>query len=149
MKKVIIYYTCNTHRPDIEEACRERLRESANGIPIIAVSLQQIDFGDQCIVLDLKRSPETMYRQIMPGLLATQADVVFFCESDVFYDPSHFDFVPAQKDTFYYNTNVWRVRYKDGHAVRTDDCRQLSGTCVDRNTALIHMGERIEKIAKD
>ena len=149
MKKAIIYYTCNTHRPEIEEACRRRILDGKGDAELVTVSLQPIDYGDSRAVLSLPRSPETMFKQIDVGLRMTNADVVFLCESDVYYDPSHFEFEPSREDTFYYNTNVWRVRYDDAFAVRTDFCQQLSGLCVYRKTLLAHMRERMEKIAAE
>lgn len=85
-----------------------------------------------------------MAKQILAGLEELDTDVVFFCEHDVLYHPSHFDFVPLEKDKFYYNTNVWKVRFEDGHAVRTDDMRQLSGLCVNRAKAIEHYKRRVE-----
>ena len=51
-----------------------------------------------------------MFKQILAGLEALDTDIVFFCEHDVLYYPSHFDFRPLKKDVIYYNTNVWKVR---------------------------------------
>jgi len=87
-----------------------------------------------------------MHYQILEGLKRSTADYVFLCESDVFYHPSHFDFVPPRDDVVYYNTNVWRVRYTDGHAVRTDGLQQVSGICASRKLLLDHYRRRIELI---
>jgi hypothetical protein len=90
-----------------------------------------------------------MHRQILAGLERSTADYVFFCEHDVLYHPSHFEFIPPRRDTFYYNVNVWRVRSPDGHAVKTADCKQLSGVCCWRELALAHYRERVRRIAKE
>jgi hypothetical protein len=68
----------------------------------------------------------------LAALEASEADWVFLCEHDVLYHPSHFEFMPARDDTVYYNTNVWKVRAGDGHAVWTDDLQQVSGICASR-----------------
>lgn len=148
MTKEIIYYTCNTHQDDIENACRRQLLKS--GLPIISVSLnKEIDFGNKRIVVNGNRGPEMMHKQILLGLKESSANFVFLCESDVLYHPSHFDFEPASKDTFFFNTNVWKIRYPDGLAVWTDDLQQVSGICADRHLALSFYERRIKQIAKE
>jgi len=148
--KGIIYYTCNTHEPLIESACRKQLRKAAGEIPIVAVSLNQpIDFGDVNIQIDGQRSPEMMHRQILEGLEACDAEVVFLCESDVLYHPDHFAFTPPRKDGYFYNTNVWRLRYKDGHALYMDDCKQVSGMCAYHETLLHQYEKRMDVLAED
>jgi hypothetical protein len=87
-----------------------------------------------------------MHYQILAGLERSTADYVFLCESDVMYSPSHFDFIPPRDDTIYYNTNVWRVRYSDGHAVRTANLQQVSGICANRELLLAHYRRRVELI---
>jgi len=145
----ILYYTCNTHRPDIEMACRRQLTSARNGHALISISLQPIDFGDANIVLPLKRSPESMHKQVMAGLEQATSDYVFLCESDVLYHQSHFAFTPPRDDAYYYNINVWRMRYPDGLAVRTDFCQQVSGLCASRELLLEHYHKRLERIERE
>src|SRR6185503_18030303 len=87
-----------------------------------------------------------MHYQILEGLKRMRSDHVFLCESDMFYHESHFQFTPPSNRVIYYNTNVWRVRYTDGHAVRTDDLQQVSGICANRKLLLDHYRRRIELI---
>jgi len=143
--KGVIYYTDNRLDERIAKAAQAQITASANGHEIVSVSLAPVDFGEN-IVLDRERGPLTMFEQILAGLEASTADVVFFCEHDVLYHPSHFDFVPPRKDVFYYNTNVWKVRLTDGHAVRVDDCRQTSGLCAYRELLLEHYRKRVELV---
>ena len=89
-----------------------------------------------------------MFKQIMAALEHSTADIIFFCEHDVLYHPSHFDFTPANKDTFYYNQNVWFLRTSDGHALHYD-VNQLSGLCGYREQLLTHFRERYEMISKE
>lgn len=144
--KGIIYYTCNSHDETLELAARNNLKRAVNGHEIGCVALKRTDFGDWTIVLDREKSGGTMHYQILAGLERSTADYVFLCESDVMYHKSHFDFVPPRDDTFYYNTNVWRVRYSDGHAVRTADLQQVSGICANRKLLLEHYRKRVEII---
>jgi hypothetical protein len=148
MKKEIIYYTCNTHREDIEAACRKQLLKS--GVPIISVSREkEIDFGDKRIVLQGARSPEMMHRQVLAGLEASEAEYVFLCESDVLYHPSHFDFTPPVDDTYFYNINVWKYWFEDGLCVWVDVMQQVSGICANRELLLANYRARNERIAKE
>jgi len=50
---------------------------------------------------------------------------------------------------FYYNTNVWRARYPDGHAVWTDDLQQVSGCCAMRDVLLDFYRQRVTVIERD
>ena len=148
MKPAILYYTCNTHSQDIEEACRKQLLKS--GLPIVSVSREkEIDFADTRIVLQGARSPLMMHKQIVAGLEACKADYVFLCESDVLYHPSHFDFTPKWDDTYYFNTNVWKTRYPDGHCIWTDDLQQVSGICASRELLLDFFRRRVRRIERD
>lgn len=149
LSKGVLCYTCNTHREDIELACRAQLKRAASGLEIGCVSLKDTDYGDWQITLPLERSPLTMHKQILAGLERMTSDVVFLCESDVLYHPSHFQFIPPQRDTFYYNTNLWRVRYDDGLAVWTDGLQQLSGICAYRELLLDFFKRRVKRIERD
>lgn len=147
MSASILYYTCLTHREDIEMACRRRLK--AIGLPIISVSLNHpIDFGDKNLVVYGRRSPETMHMQILEGLEYVTTERVFFCENDVIYDPSHFDFIAPKNDVFYYNENVFKVNYFTGQAVFYYT-KQTSGLTAYRELLLEHYRKRIERITKE
>jgi hypothetical protein len=87
----------------------------------------------------------TMARQILVGLEASEADVVFLCEHDVLYHPTHFDFTPLNKDIYYYNTNFWWYRKEDGHCLYFTH-RSLSGLCGYRETLIKHFKERVRRI---
>jgi hypothetical protein len=147
--KGIVYYTDNRLDNVIMDVCQKQLSKSANGMPLVSSSLQPMDFGKQNIHLPLERGDLTMFKQILAGLEALDTEIVFFCEHDLLYHPSHFDFVPPEKDKFYYNTNVWKVRYEDGLAVRTDFCQQTSGLCAHRDLLIEHYRKRVEMVERD
>lgn len=147
--KAALYYTCNSHDETLELAARNHLRASVNGHEIGCVSRERTDFGDWNVVVQREKSGTTMHYQILEGLQRSQADYVFLCESDVLYHQSHFEFTPERDDTFYYNTNVWRVRWSDGHAVRTDGLQQVSGICASRKLLLEHYRRRVEFIEQN
>ena len=143
--KGMVYYTDNRLDENIMAACQQQLERAANGHKIISVSLQPIDFAFN-IHLNRERGHLTMFKQILAGLEALDTDIVFLVEHDVLYHASHFDFVPPERNVFYYNTNVWKLRIEDGHAMRTDDMRQTSGLCAYRALLLEHYRKRVRMV---
>jgi glycosyltransferase involved in cell wall biosynthesis len=145
--KGIIYYTDNELDLKLMKTVQDLIK--ASGLPIVSASLKKMDFGDKNIHFpSLKRGWETYTKQIIAALENSTTDVVFFCEHDVLYHPSHFLFTPPKRDTFYYNDNVWMLRASDGHALHYD-VNQVSGLCVYRDIALEHFRERLEIIQRD
>lgn len=147
--KTILYYTCNTHNLIIETACRRQLQAARGDARLIAISLKPIEFGDTNIVLSLKRSPESMHRQILAGLeRAESGSTIFLCESDVLYHPSHFEFEPPTRDVFYYNEHTYKVDFATGQAVFYYT-KQVSGLCADRDVLLEHYRARVARIERE
>ena len=145
LTKGAIFYSDSQLSEKIARPVREQLLicSQEKNIPIVSASLKRMDFGVKNIHFpSLRRGYLSMFKQIIGALENSNADVVQFCEHDVWYSKESFDFMPPDRDTFYYNNNVWRVRLSDGHALKTKDCKQLSGLCVWRETALIHFRER-------
>lgn len=142
-KKGIIYYTDNKLNIKLANIVRDQIKQV--NLPIISSSLKPLKFGSN-VVLKLERGYLTMAKQILAALEASTAEIVFFCEHDVLYHQSHFEFTPKQKDVYYYNTNVWRVRASDGHALYCSNLQQLSGLCAYRKTLLEHFKKRVEKL---
>lgn len=143
MTKGIIYYTDNQLKEPIFSLVQYHI--SLSKLPITSASLQSIQFGKN-FVLDLKPGYITMIRQIIKALEESSAEIVFFCEHDVLYPLSHFDFTPAKADIFYYNDHVWRWRYPDDYLICYDRLISLSGLCVNRKFALSHYQKRLQKI---
>jgi hypothetical protein len=141
--KQLLYYTCNNHDPQIELLCRKQLLKA--DLPIISVSLnQEIDFGDIRLVEHGEKGPKMMFQQIVTGLKVATADYIYMCENDVLYHPSHFRFCPTDDKFFFYNTNVWKVRWTDGHAVWTDNLQQISGIVASRQLLLDYFSKKLE-----
>ncbi|MBI4058107.1 glycosyltransferase [Candidatus Microgenomates bacterium] len=143
--KGIIYYTDNRLNEKIMKRCQEQLMKvESSTLPIVSVSLKPIEFG-QNYTMEAERGYLTVTKQIIKALEESTSDVIFFCEHDVLYHPSHFDFTPIKKDVFYYNMNSWMLRESDGHCLYYDH-RSLSGMCCYRQTALGHFKKRKERI---
>lgn len=143
MKKGIIYYTDNEIQDPIDSLVKSFILEA--NLPITSVSLKPIDFGDN-YSLPFERGYKTMISQILVALGMSTADYVFFCEHDVLYHPSHFEFNPPRDNMFYYNNNNWRWLYGSDKAISYDRMISLSGLCVNREFALEHYQLRDRKI---
>jgi hypothetical protein len=146
----MIYYTDSLLNEKIAKPVRDRLKQISldKNINITSASLKKLDFGVKNVRFpSLERGYYAMHKQILGALENSKDEIIFFTEHDVLYHPSHFDFVPEDKETFYYNQNVWYLR-DDGHALHYD-VNQLSGLCVWRETAIIHFREKLERIEKE
>lgn len=129
----VIFYTDNLLDEKIARPVRESILES--GLPIVSVSLQPMDFGENYVVAG-KRGYVSMMKQIILALEKSTAKYVFFCEHDVLYNKTHFDFTPPSDDIFYYNENVWRYTVGEEVAIRHDRMLPLSVMCCNRKLAL-------------
>jgi hypothetical protein len=145
--KGIVYYTENRCPEPIFTAVQKQLLRCANGHDIVSVSLKPIQFGRN-IVLDRQRGILTMFKEILAGLEASKAEIVFLCEHDVLYHSSHFRFIPPRRDVFYYNVNTFKLRAEDGQAL-TYITKQTSGLCAYRDLLVEHYRKRIAKVEQN
>jgi len=142
----IVYYTDNRCEEKIVSAVRTRLREV--GFPIVSVSHRPLsDFGKN-IVVDMKPGIVTMFKQILIGLEASKSKVIFLVEHDVLYDPTHFKFIPPEKNVFYYNTNTWVVNAKTKEGMFHNQ-KQTSGLCAYRDLLVEHYRKRVAMLETD
>jgi len=141
--KGIIYYTDNQLIEPLFSAVQKHIL--ASGLPIVSASLRPINFGQNVVVEGVRGYP-TMVNQIIAALETSRADCVFFCEHDILYHKSYFDFVPIRDDTFYYNLNNWRWGYPSNKIIRYDGLTSLSQLCVNRELALRHYKKRRDKM---
>lgn len=148
--KGMIYYTDSQLDEKIAKPVRDQLSKISQEkkIGIVSASLKKMDFGIKNVRFpSLQRGYYAMFKQILGALENSNDDIIFFTEHDVLYHLSHFDFTPPDKNTFYYNQNIWYIR-NDGHAMHYD-VNQLSGLCVYRDAAITHFKERLERIEKE
>ena len=141
LTKGIIFYTDNQLNLKIAHSVQHQLRSI--GLPIVSASLKPMSHFGKNIHLPLERGHLTMFKQILAALEASTDDIIFFCEHDVLYHPSHFDFIPEKKDTFYYDVNVWKIRKEDNFALWVNNCIQVSGLCGFREELIKHYKERV------
>jgi len=147
LAKGIVYYTDNRLDPLIMDACQEQIKHAGQGLHLTSVSLEPLVFGDN-LHLPLERGILSMFKQILAGLEHSQADVIFLCEHDILYHPSHFEFIPPRDDAFYYNENTWKVDYKTGRALFYYT-KQTSGLCAYRKLLVEHYRKRVERVERD
>lgn len=135
--KAVLYYSSSDMPENIEKRCQESIAD----LPVVSVTIKPTDFGRN-LVSPTPKSYQTLFENILMGLEEIKEDVVFFCEADILYHPTHFDFTPERHDTIYYNGNYWVVRLSDGFAVHYD-MGPLSGLCAYRDILLTHYHERV------
>lgn len=143
--KSIIYYTDNNIDINIWLTAQKYIRDSK--LPIFSSSLLPMPFGKNQVI-DGKRSYPTMIKQIISALKRATGKYVFFCEHDVLYHKSHFDFTPTKDDVFFYNENVWRWRYGEKTAIRHHRMISLSSLCANRDFVLDHYERRLKTITE-
>ena len=136
--KSIIYYTGGGLPEKVAKAVRQQLLTIK--LPIVSCTLEPLDFGHN-VVIEGERGYLTMFRQILAALEASTSEVVFFCEHDVLYEKSHFNFTPSRNDCFFYDHNWWKIG-KDDLAVHWD-ADQVSGLCCNRELAIDYYKQRI------
>lgn len=137
--KGIIFYTDN--RIPLRIAHRVQRQIRSIGLPIVSSSLKPMKHMGKNIHINAERGYLTMFTQILAALEASDAEIIFHCEHDVLYHPSHFDFTPPEKGKFYYNQNWWKVR-EDGYAVHWD-ADQVSGLVAYREDLIRWYKNRI------
>lgn len=142
-----IYYSDNHAKPEILSACQSQIKACCNGHELISTTLVPMNFGDNK-VLALERGYSTMFKQILDGIERSTADILFLVEHDVFYNPSHFDFIPPREDIFYYDENKWMVNYDTGHALFYNH-NSTSMLCAYRELLLKHYRARVEKVERE
>lgn len=146
VEKGVIYYTHN--QLPVKLAKRVQSQIKSVGLPIVSASLKPMDNMGKNVCIRGERGVLSYFRQIVAALEASNAETVYFCEHDVLYHPSHFDFTPPTKDKFYYNHNVWRVRQSDGFAV-TWEANQVAELVCNRELALEWYREKLEQVEAD
>ena len=103
---MILYYTDSQLHDSLARQARKNLATAAGPIPIVSVSQKPLDFGRNICVGPLPRCLQSMYRQIIAGAEAiAPQSIVYLCEHDVFYHPSHFAKLPKDRRAFWFNQN--------------------------------------------
>ena len=144
-KKQIVYYTDSRLERNLDKSVRRQIIKASNGIPIISVSQKPLDFGCNICVGLKPRSYLSLYQQLLIGLEAVDDDsIIYLCEHDVFYHPSHFDFIPPRTNKIYFNLNRYYSTINESYFVKSIGKRALS-QCVSYKSPLIsHVTEQVD-----
>ena len=146
-KRGIVYYTDNRGDQYILEKVRKQILNIASDYDIVSASLKPLNFGRN-IVLNEERGVLTMFKQILAALEHSRAIDIWFCEHDMLYHPSHFDFEPPRDDIFYYDENRWFVDAKTGRALFYHAC-STSLLVAKRKLLLEHYRTRVARVEKE
>lgn len=103
----IIYYTSNREHGGLEQRVRENILKVCGDLPIISVSQQPIDFGQNICVGDVGTSGFNMFRQVQIALQAATTPFVISAEADCLYPPDYFQFIPPRLDMCYRDSNLY------------------------------------------
>ena len=105
----VIYYTANhldKTNPYFVANTRRILKESILDTPLISVSHQPMDFGENICVGDIGRSFKNVFMQILIGAKAAKTEYIAMAEDDVLYSPDYFHHRP-KSDTISYEMNKY------------------------------------------
>jgi hypothetical protein len=112
MQKYIVYYTDNKLEEKLDVAVRMQIERACGDIPIISVSQVPMNFGHNICVERKPRSYQSLYEQVLVGVTTAPEDsIIYLCEHDVFYSPSHFEYEPPDRESIYFNLNraYWKL----------------------------------------
>lgn len=112
--RVIVYYTDGKIEASLAIAVRQHLKKVAGPIPIISVTQKPLDFGKNICVGYKDRNYDSMYEQMLAGVKAAPDNsIIYLCEHDVFYHPSHFAKIPSFNNGVSINQN--KVYWANGY----------------------------------
>lgn len=143
----LVYYSDGHARPEILKAVQRQLLACCNGHDLVSVTLVPMDFGRN-FRMEAERGYLTMFEQILRGIEESRAEVLFLVEHDVYYHPSHFEFMPPRKDQFYYDENVWHVDVRNNNALFYNHM-STSMLVAYRSLLLEHYRLRVDKVRKE
>jgi len=108
----IVYYTDGSVAEPIAKLVRDNLLKA--DIPIISVSQEPLDFGENFCIGKIGKSYESIQSQVLAGVRRAKTKYVALCEHDTLYPDGYFDFIPPKDNVFYYNRNRVFVVAKKG-----------------------------------
>ena len=144
LPRVIVYYTDNKLEDNLADSVRKRLKRTVGPIPIISVSQIPIDFGKNICIGKQPRKYKSIYEAALVGVKAAEpGSIIYLCEHDVFYHPSHFAKLPEDDMTLYFNTNRYYYTLGRNSFMKARGKRGLSQCVATREALIQHLEERL------
>lgn len=143
--RVIVYYTDSRLDEKLAVQVRKQIKRCAGPIPIISVSQKPLDFGRNICVGEKPQTYKSAYEQMREGINAASPDsIIYLCEHDVFYHPSHFAFLPKRKTHAYFNQNCFHYALGADSFLKAKGKRAQSQCVARREVLLAHCDDRLQ-----
>jgi len=147
--RVIVYYTDSQLDEQLANAVRKQIKKACGPIPIISVSQKPLKFGTNICVGEKPKIYQSMHEQLLTGLEAAPPEsIVYTCEHDVFYHPSHFAKLPKSAEHAYFNTNRYYYKRGAGYFIEARGIRTMSQCVAYREVLIDHCRARLDKWAR-
>lgn len=104
----ILLITANKLTPTWAEFHKQRLLDAADGLPIIVISRQPVNWGRKNLIDTEPAGISNIYFQMLRGAKEATTPFIGIAEDDTLYPAEHFKHRPNE-DTFAYNLNRFNV----------------------------------------
>lgn len=126
---------------------KQKLIEAADGSPIITISREPLDWG-QNIIDTQEYTISNIYFQLLQGAKAATTEFIAVAEDDTLYPTEHFQFRPPE-DSFAYNQNRFGVfRWSKTPTYFWKDRMSNSTLIAPRKLVIEALEERYQKYPK-
>lgn len=144
----IIFYTANQIGSYFAANVRKQLVKAAGELPIISVSQQPLDFGQNITMAGMSPSHTNIYRQALIGAKQAQTQYIALAEDDVLYSSEHFKYRPSP-GKFAYNLGVWGIYTWKPTEFSWKGRRNLNSLICERELFIEAMEERFAQWPRD
>lgn len=143
----LLYYSCNIIPEAILQNIRGHLILTTKGLyPIISVTQEPIDFGQNICIGKVGQSKYNEYLQILIGLREVKTKYVACVEDDILYSPEHFNLRPPE-DSVGYENNYWYCQEGKDYYWRHGEIEKRGGMwgCISETKHLLdNLSKRYE-----
>jgi hypothetical protein len=112
MDATILYYSSNEEKPEFEAKIIDNLLKNCGDLPIISITHNPMDLGENICVGKVGSSGFNMFRQCLIGCEAAKTKFIISAESDCLYPPDCFTFRPERDDACYRNNNLYVMGHR-------------------------------------
>ena len=115
---ILFYSACRVEEP-FASRVREHLLSVIGDTPLVSVTHEALDFGENYVYAGQPVSAYTLYKQVLIAAKIAMTRYVACAEDDCLYTKSHFEMRPPDDETFIYNkARFWleadgRYRWRD------------------------------------